>query len=286
MTRPLSQLDAQAAWQFLRDARDEDIPLLWGALQIARDEYPALDPAAYETIADAHSSRLRERIGDHAPALDTLRALNTLLFDEQGFSGNDQDYDDPRNSYVNDVIDRRTGNPIALAVLELDLAQRVGLPLQGVSFPGHFLIRLPVDGGGLLVLDPFNKGRSLDARELRVRARPHVAAVAVDDEQLGAMLQPAPNRAILTRMLRNLRQSYAERGELDRALRCADRMVWLNADDAEEVRERGLLYARIGHVQAARADLRRAMELAGNEELAEGSRQALIELGAANVRLN
>ncbi|MBP9153543.1 MAG: tetratricopeptide repeat protein [Xanthomonadales bacterium] len=281
----LATLDAQASWQFLRTARDEDIPLLWAALQIARDEYPDLVPADYEAVAAAHTIALRDRIGASTDSLDALRALHGLLFEEQGYRGNEQDYYDPRNSYLNDVIERRTGNPIALAILELDLARRVGLPLQGVSFPGHFLIRLPVDNG-LLVLDPFNKGRSLDAGELRVRAKPHLPGRPVDDEQLGRMLEPAPTRAILTRMLRNLRQCYAEREEFERALRCADRIVWLDDRDPDEVRERGLLYARVGHVQAARDDLRHYLTALPQAEDNERIHQILVELGGRGGRLN
>ena len=285
MDRTLNHLDVQASWQFLRDARDEDIPLLWAALQIARDEYPDLDPTAYEAQAVAQSDRLRARVGADAAPLDTLRALHGLLFEEQGYVGNEQDYYDPRNSYLNEVIDRRTGNPIALAVLELDLARRIGLPLQGVSFPGHFLIRLPVDNG-LLVLDPFHKGRSLDAGELRVRAKPHVPGKPVDDEQLGRLLEPASNRTILARMLRNLRQSYVEREEFERALRCADRIVWLDDRDPDEIRERGLLYARVGHLPAARDDLRRYLAERPHTEDADRIRQILIELGSRGGRLN
>lgn len=285
MDTRLSRLDASASWQFLRDARDEDIPLLWAALQIARDEYPEIDPERYEALASAHSDTLRERIGDQAGSLDALRALHGFLFDEQGYTGNEQDYYDPRNSYLNDVIERRTGNPIALAILEIDLAQRLGLPLQGVSFPGHFLIRLPVDNG-LLVLDPFNRGRSLDAGELRVRAKPHVPDKQVDDEQLGRMLEPASTRMILTRMLRNLRQSYVERDEYERALRCADRIVWLDDRDPDEIRERGLLYARVGHVQAARDDLSRYLGQMPHADDSEPMRQILVELGSRSGRLN
>jgi regulator of sirC expression with transglutaminase-like and TPR domain len=285
MDTRLAKLDAEASWQYLRDARDEDIPLLWAALQIARDEYPWIEPDAYEAIQQAHTAAVQERLGDRQDSLDRLRAIHGVLFEDQGYTGNEQDYYDPRNSYLNDVIDRRTGNPIALAVLELDLARRVGLPLQGVSFPGHFLIRLPVDSG-LLVLDPFNKGRSLDVGELRVRARPHLPGRQVDDEQLGRMLEPASTRVILTRMLRNLRQAYVERDEFERALRCADRIVWLDDRDAEEVRERGLLYARVGHVHAAREDLRRYLAAMPQAEDNERIRQLLVELGSRVGRLN
>lgn len=284
MDTHITDLDTKASWEFLRDARDEDIPLLWAALQIARDEYPSLQPASYEARLEEQHAALRARIGEDADPLILLRALHEWLFAEQGYIGNERDFYDPRNSYLNDVMDRRTGNPISLAILELDLARRLGLPLQGVSFPGHFLIRLPLEIG-LLVLDPFHKGRSLDAGELRERAKPHVAGKSVDDEQLGRLLEPASNRAILARMLRNLRQSYVEREEFERALRCADRIVWLD-NGIEEVRERGLLYARVGHRQAASADLRRYLDTAPQAEDGERIHQILIELNARRERLN
>src|SRR5580765_2608983 len=157
-------------WITLRGAKDEDIPLFSSALLIAKDEYPALAAADYEAQLQDYGVRLRKILDPTESAATQLRTLNGFLFDELGFSGDEQDYYDPRNSYLNDVLDRRLGNPISLAVVQIELARRLDVPLEGVSFPGHFLVRLPLDEG-IVVLDPFQKGRSLDAAELRSRAR-------------------------------------------------------------------------------------------------------------------
>ena len=242
----------ERAWEFLRTARDEDIPLVWAALTIARDEYPDLDIDAYERRIAEWAERLRGAGG--GDPMQGLRAVNALLFDELGMSGNQQDYYDPRNSYLNEVLDRRLGIPISLGVVQMDVAQRAGLPLQGVSFPGHFLVSLPVDGG-LLVLDPFSRGRSIDVQELKTRAKPHVGDQDIHDEQLSELLAPASKRAILARMLRNLKALYVEKEDWARALRCADRLLLLDPSQPEERRDRGLLYLRVGHVAAAREDL-------------------------------
>src|SRR5690606_39728457 len=124
-----------------------------------------------------------------------------------GYTGNHDEYYDPRNSYLNEVFDRRLGNPISLAMVQMEVTRRLGLPLDGVSFPGHFLVRLPVDDG-VLVMDSFNRGRPLDEDELRERAQAHLGGRAPDDEVLSWILNPASIRAILVRVLRNLHAVY------------------------------------------------------------------------------
>jgi regulator of sirC expression with transglutaminase-like and TPR domain len=272
------------AWDFLRTAPDEEIPLIWASLVIARDEYPDLDLRAYEQVAAEYGARAREFVPSENP-LQAMRGLNTFMFEELGFEGNQADYYDPRNSYLNEVFDRKLGIPISLAVVQLDIAQRVGLPLKGVSFPGHFLVSLPVDGG-LLVLDPYSKGRSLDAGELKRRAQPHVGNHELRDDQLTSLLSPATNRAILTRMLRNLKALYTERDDYERALRCTDRLLLLDAEQPSELRDRGLLYLRIGHLAAGRDDL--ARYLAENPEATDADqiRQALIDAAGIPSRVN
>jgi len=272
-------------WLHLRSARDDEIPLFASALLIAKDEYPALDDADYEARLRQYARRLRKVIDDDDAPATQLRSLNNFLFDELGFSGDDQDYYDPRNSYLNDVIDRRLGNPISLAVVQMELARRLGVPLQGVSFPGHFLVRLPLDEG-IVVLDPFQKGRSLDAAELRRRARTHLDTHDIDDARLARMLEPASHRAILTRMLRNLKGVYIEREQWDKALRCSDRLLTIDAHQPTEYRDRGNYYLRLGHTVAARSDLRRYLALMPHAEDAEAISQQLSELGANSPRLN
>ncbi len=280
--RPTNQAEA---WAFLGQAKDEDIPLVWAALTIARDEYPDLDVAAYEAQLDEYGQRARAQTVDAEGAVGQVRAINNLMFDELGFSGNQQDYYDPRNSYLNDVLDRKLGIPISLAVLQLDIAQRAGVPMQGISFPGHFLVSLPVDGG-LLVLDPFHRGRSVDADELKLRAKPHLGDADLRDEQLSELLVPASNRAILTRMLRNLKTLYVEREDWERALRCTARLLTVDANQPGEVRDRGLLYLRIGHAEAAREDLKHYLALRPQADDIDQVREALIRCSRERARVN
>lgn len=277
--------DAESGWRYLKSARDEDIPLLWASLLIARDEYSDLDVAAVNDSIDAWCDRLRARLSDLAHPVQAVHALNRFVFDEQGFAGNNDDYYDPRNSYLNEVINRKLGNPISLAIVQLELARRLGLPMQGVSFPGHFLLRFPVEDG-LLILDPYHRGRSLDIDELKTRASSHVPGRRVGDEQLGRMLEPAPNRVILMRMLRNLKQLYIEREDFERALRCGDRLVFLDERDNDELRDRGKLYWRVGHVSAARDDFSLYLSRAAQASDTDQVRRWLIELGGEKRRLN
>jgi len=177
------------------------------------------------------------------------------------------------------------GNPISLAVVQIELAQRLGVPLQGVSFPGHFLVRLPLDEG-IIVLDPFQKGRSLDAAELRQRARSHLDTHEIDDHHLARMLEPASHRAILARMLRNLKGVYAEREQWEKALRCCDRLLTLDSHQPEEYRDRGSCYLKVGHLRAAREDLRKYLGLMPQADDADSVSLQLAELGAGLPRLN
>lgn len=272
-------------WLELGNAKDEDIPLFSTALLIAKDEYPDLDRVGYETRLHEYTRSLRNLLRDTDSAPAQLRCLNQFVFGELGFSGDNQDYYNPRNSYLNDVLDRRLGNPISLAVVQIELAQRLGVPLEGVSFPGHFLVRLPLDEG-IVVLDPFQKGRSLDAAELRRRARTHLDTHEIDDQYLARMLEPASHRAILARILRNLKAVYAEREQWDKALRCSDRLLTLDAHQPTEYRDRGNYYRALGHLRAAREDLRRYLALMPQAEDADTVSLALSELGTRLPRLN
>ena len=240
-------------WQALPGLDDEAVPLFASALLIARDEYPDLDPRGCDSVIDAHVASLRADVDALHSGPLKMQAINARLFDELGYAGNHDEYYDPRNSYLNEVLERRLGNPITLAVVQLEVTRRLGIPLDGISFPGHFLVRLPVDDG-ILVMDPFNRGRPLDEDELRQRARPHFGE-DVPDDALMQILRPAPTRAILLRMLRNLHGVYVEQGDWARAVRCADRMLHVMPGHDEALRDRGMGYAELGHVAGARRDL-------------------------------
>lgn len=263
-------------WDFYAHARDGDIPLFDAALLIARDEYPQLDVAFYDAQCAQWAASLAPAIERADSSIARLVALNRFLYEELGFAGNDEDYYDPRNSYLNDVFERRLGIPISLGVLQIELARRVGMDLQGIAFPGHFLVRLPVSGG-VMVLDPYQRGRSLDVDELKVRAQPHVGREQLGDDQLLKLLDPASHRNILTRMLRNLRAVYTERGDLERALRCADRMLTVDPSLASEYRERARLYDAIGHPKGVVDDLGRYLAMAPDADDAAGTRQSLVD---------
>jgi regulator of sirC expression with transglutaminase-like and TPR domain len=278
-------MQTQNPWLFLRGAKDEDIPLFASALLIAKDEYPELAAPDYESQLQDYSHRLRKVLDPTETPAAQLRTLNRFLFEELGFGGDDQDYYDPRNSYLNDVLDRRLGNPISLAVVQIELARRLDVPLEGVSFPGHFLVRLPLDEG-IVVLDPFQKGRSLDAAELRRRARTHLDTHDIDDARLARMLEPASHRAILTRMLRNLKGVYAEREQWEKALRCCDRLLTLDSHQPGEYRDRGQFYLKVDYKRAASEDLKRYLALMPQAEDADNVALQLAEIGTSLPRLN
>lgn len=272
-------------WSSLAAQADESVPLLETALLIARDEYPGLDADLYDTLAQSHAEHLRPEI----EAIDSwplkMAAINRHLFEELGYTGNHDEYYDPRNSYLNEVFERRLGNPITLAMVQMEVARRLGVPLDGVSFPGHFLVRLPVDDG-ILVMDPFNGGRPLGADELRERAKPHLGGDIPDDNALMHILDPASHRAILIRMLRNLHGVYAERNEWDRAARSADRVLKISPEQPEALRDRGLAYLNMDYQHGARHELARYLQLAPQAADAGVMRERLVELSANRSRMH
>jgi len=272
-------------WNTLATLGDDELPLLDTALLIARDEYPDLDAAGYAAQVDTYATALRPQLEQDIDLPARLTAINRYLFEEIGFAGNNVQYDDPRNSYLNQVVDRKLGIPISLAVIQMEVTRRLGMPLDGISFPGHFLVRLPVDDG-ILVLDPYNKGRPVSAEELRERASPHLGGQAPDDQQLLQILAPATHRMILMRMLRNLKGLYLERGDWERVARSADRLLKLSPDTAEALRDRGLAYREMGYSKGAREDLARYLQLLPEAEDLDAVRTALIELGTGSTRLN
>ena len=266
-------------WGQLAATDDATLPLLGTALLIARDEYPQLDAAQYDATVQAHADHLREQVDTIEPWPQKMAAINRHLFDELGYAGDSEHYYDPRNSYINEVFERRRGNPISLALVQIEVARRLGVPLDGVSFPGHFLVRLPVDDG-VLVMDPFNRGRPLDEDELRQRARPHLNGEAPDDRALFQILNPASHRAILMRVLRNLHGVYSERDDWERASRSADRILRLSPDNGDALRDRGLAYLKLGYKQGARADLARYLQLNPDAQDSGPLRERLVELSS------
>lgn len=272
-------------WTSLADLDDRAMPLLGTALLIARDEYPQLDPSLYHAHAQRHADHLRVEVDSIVEWPLKMAAVNRYLFHELGYAGNHAAYYDPRNSYINEVFERRLGNPISLAIVQIDVARRLGIPLDGVSFPGHFLVRMPVDDG-LLVMDPFNGGRPLGLDELRERARPHLGGDIPDDHVLAQILEPASHRSILVRVLRNLYGVHAEAGQWDRAARSADRLLRLAPSQSDALRDRGLAYAHLDHAEGARRDLGEYLALHPQAHDAGMVREHLLALGARRAHLH
>jgi regulator of sirC expression with transglutaminase-like and TPR domain len=272
-------------------ARDEaEIDLSRACLMIAQDAYPGLDVEGYLGEIERLAARLRGRLPRARGAEERVVALNQFLFDELGYSGNADDYYDPRNSYLNDVIDRRTGIPLTLSVLYLELGRRVGLPLEGVSFPGHFLVRLPLRGA-MLVLDPFSGGEPQSEADLRARLRrviPEGAAgpLPVEELPLDQFLEPAGKRQILARLLRNLKGIYREADKPERLLAVLNRMLTVAPEAHGELRERGLVYQRLECYRAALKDLSDYSAREPDAPDIDDVRAKLLELSALCARLN
>jgi regulator of sirC expression with transglutaminase-like and TPR domain len=232
----------------------EQFGLAEACLLIAEDEYPGLDIAACVAKLDAMAATVRGRLAADAPPEQRVAALNGHLFGELGFAGDVDAYYDPRNSYLNQVLERRTGIPITLSIVYLEVGRRLGLRVQGISFPGHFLVKLRL-AGGQLVLDPFAGGEPCTAAELRARLGQALPPDRRGAPDLDRYLEPATPREIVARVLRNLKGIYLERAELDRALAVMHRMLLVVPESAEELRDRGLVHAGLECFRPALADL-------------------------------
>ena len=269
---------------------DSRIDLARGCLMIAQDAYPGLDVDRYLGEIERMAIRLRARMPQANAAEERVVALNQFLFDDLGYWGNTDDYYDPRNSYLNEVIDRKTGTPISLSILYMELGRRIGLPLEGVSFPGHFLVRLRLRGG-MLMLDPFAGGAPQSENELRARLQrviPEGVArgVAVADLPLEQFLEPASNRQILTRVLRNLKGIYREKDKPERMLEVLNRMLVVAPDASSELRDRGYVYQRLECWRPALKDLSDYVEREPEAPDLDDVRVKLMELSALCARLN
>jgi regulator of sirC expression with transglutaminase-like and TPR domain len=264
--------------------QDESIPLFEAALSIAQDIDPQLDLGATQLEMDTLAARLAKRLPSDASHVQKLRMLNHFFYQELGFAGNVNNYYDPDNSYLHCVLGSRRGIPISLAVLYMELAHQVGLEVKGISFPGHFLMKLSVQSGEI-VLDPVN-GASLSREDLEERLEPYLSQNSERDAPLSAYLQDAEPREILVRMLRNLKSLYFERAEWDLALGVQQRLVILLPDDVAERRDRGMAYANLECPQAALKDLEEYLVRRPHAQDAGMLRQMLPSLRDAAGRLN
>ena len=235
---------------------DAHFPLLEAAISLAQDEYPDLDVQQVLSDVDQLQARLKRRVPADATALQKLRVLGQFFFRDLGFGGNVNDYYDPDNSYLNSILTTRRGIPISLAVLWLELANGLGLNARGVAFPGHFMVKVNLPKGQV-VIDPFT-GQSLSREELAERLEPFKKQNGFDDSMdapLGLYLLSAPPRDIISRMLRNLKDIHKTQEDWQRLIAVSNRLIVLHPDAWGEYRDRGLAWAVQGKAALAVPDL-------------------------------
>ena len=230
---------------------EDEIDLAWAALLIAASEYPELDVVGQMEVLDSLAAGAAKGMGDDGDPLSSVNNLSAYLFDEVGFHGNDSEYYDPRNSYLNEVLARRMGIPITLSLVCIEVGKRLGVPLEGVGMPGHFLLRHRDEPG--IFIDPFHRGILLSEEECAKLLR-DATRTAVPWDQ--SYLTTVSNRELIARILRNLKGIYLNQRDHQRALGIAGLAVSLQPSIIGERRDRGLIHYQLGNHQAALEDLR------------------------------
>ncbi|HET6436721.1 MAG TPA: transglutaminase-like domain-containing protein [Anaeromyxobacter sp.] len=276
------QLDSAARARFQALIERPVLPLDEAALAIAAEEYPGLDSSAYLARLDALGALVRQRASEPQRAAARLRALCDVLFAELGFRGNEEAYYDPRNSFLNEVLERRLGIPISLSVLLMEVGRRVGVSLLGVGLPRHFLVKLQPAAGPEIFIDAFNGGALLSREECAARFQSGPVSSVVGP----SWFQAVTPRQILARMLQNLKQIYVKQGDDVRSYWVIDRLVLLAPEAGEELRDRGLISARLGLRPAAARDLGAYLERTPDAPDASEIREVLAALRAAPSMLN
>jgi regulator of sirC expression with transglutaminase-like and TPR domain len=265
------------------ELQDDEIDLLRAALTYAKAEYPELDVEAYVEKVERLAGRVREELKATADTQGVLRTLNRVLFEEEGLHGNRDDYYDPRNSFLNDVLERKTGIPIALSVIYMEVARRVGLPVFGVGMPGHFLLKHYDIEGQQTFIDAFHGGRLLTPEETRLRMK------EVYEGQLQSQpefMNTVGNRQILTRMLNNLRSIYISSRNFKKALTIVDLILAIHPRSPQDVRQRALLRYNEGMLRAAADDLDEYVRIAPEASDAEEMRQTAVSIRRTLAMMN
>jgi len=253
---------------------DEQIDLAKAALYIAQEEYPEMEIEPYCHALDTMAEQVKERLPSERYPLRVVQAINRYLYQDLGFAGNLVDYYDPRNSFFNQVIDRRMGIPITLSLVYLEIAKRLDFPMVGIGMPGHFLIRPEFEGAGIYI-DAFNGGEILfeedcEQRLSQIYGRP----VKLQPE----LLAPVNRQRFLIRILSNLKIIYLNQGNLLKVLSIVERLLLLQPDAPIELRDRGLLYYQMGRWHEACNDLLAYLNYAPTAEDAKAIRQLLSQL--------
>jgi regulator of sirC expression with transglutaminase-like and TPR domain len=262
---------------------DASIDLAGAALAIARTEYPALDIPHYLGRLESLARRVRGRMRNSPTARETIALLNRVLFDEEGLRGNRDDYYDPRNSFLNDVLDRKLGIPITLSLIYLDVARRVGFPIAGTGMPGHFLLKHYEVMAGEILIDPFNRGRIVGNAECQQRLNEIYSG---ELELQPEFLKAVTHREILARVLNNLRQIYFTQRNFQKGLRVLDLLLAIPPKSPELLRERGLVRLNLEQYFGAAQDLGAYLQVRPEAEDADDVSETLDMLRQLLARLN
>jgi len=262
---------------------DASIDLATAALAIARTEYPALDSPYYLSRLDGLAKRVRSRMRSSPTARENIALLNRVLFDEEGLRGNRENYYDPRNSFLNDVLDRKLGIPITLSLVYMDVARRVGFPLCGTGMPGHFLVKRCDPMSGEIIVDPFNRGLIVSTVECQKRLNEiYSGEIAMRPEFLYAVT----HREILTRILNNLRQVYFTQRNLHKGLRILDLLLAIPPLSPDLLRERGLVRLNLEQYLGAARDLGGYLQACPEAPDSDDVRETLEMLRQLLARMN
>lgn len=259
------------------------VPLDVAALQVANIEYPNLELGHFLVLLDSHASEFGERVSKRTSGEEFIELLNTYLFEELGFHGNSDDYYNPANSCLNEVLVRRTGIPITLSLVYMEIGRRLGRHIHGVGLPGHFLVHFD-EPDFRAYLDPFHGGQSLTDEECFELAREATGMELADDQE---MLRPVSKRHIVVRMLNNLRAVYFQRNDPSRAVQVLDLLIEAAPDSAEEYKQRGVCKAQLGMLEPAQSDLQTYLRLspeAGDRQQVTAELERLSKLKTLQTR--
>ena len=279
-TAPAELLETFSAF-VAPDIEDEKIDLIRAALVIARSEYPRLEIEEYAGRVEGLARRVASQVCD--AETPTLGSLNRVLFDEAKLRGNREDYYDPRNSFLNDVLDRGLGIPITLSILYMEVAKRVGFPLSGVGMPGHFLLKHYAHDGQETLIDCFNHGDILSRQDCQTRLNEiYSGEIRLEAE----FLHPLSRRQILTRVLNNLKTIYLSTRNFRKALPVADMILVIYPQSAEDLKQRAFLRYSMGMQRLAAEDLEEYLRISPSASDAEEVRQMCTSVRRIMATLN
>lgn len=274
----MSPIDPVQRFHDLLECKDEQVNLAEAALAIAATEYAGLDPAPWLASLDRLAARVEA--GPELSTLTNIAAINKVLFEEESFCGNDEEYDDPRNSFLNDVLERKKGIPITLSLIYTEVARRKGLTLVGVGFPGHFLVKHPGPPTEILI-DPYHQGNILATGDCAALLKAHFGSEA---ELKPEYLTASTRKQILARMLNNLKGSYFRRNNYPKVLKMIELALATGVDVLSNLRDRGMVYFAMRRYTDAAKELKTYLAIGAKDD--PEVRQVLQVLGQIKAMMN